>query len=205
MRSQSLPLAFCHSSLKCSEGEIYPPGADNLWSDIEDTDHKSCLKGVHGPLSATCFSIQTAMTIGYGSYGLSPNPDCFVLNALVTCQVVVSLMLDYTALGLVWARISRPNQRMRTILFSKNMTLCSVDGLPRLSFRRVEVLAFCIPSLCRFRKCLSSSSLWGGWEMRLLSSKRNLKRLRTQVCKCSEAPDSATASAALLDPLAGSA
>lgn len=118
---------------------------DYTWSDIEDHQHDPCLEGVgkrknfaYNFLSAVCFSVQTATTLGYGDYGLAPNPTCFTLNAIVTAQVIISIILDYTALGLVWARISRPSQRMRTVVFSKNMTLSVVDGLPRLTFRFVN-------------------------------------------------------------------
>ena len=115
---------------------------DYTWSDIEDHQHDPCLRGVgnrknfvYNFLSATCFSIQTATTLGYGDYGLAPNPTCFILNTILTAHVIISLILDYTALGLVWARISRPSQRMRTVVFSKNMTLSVVEGIPRLTFR----------------------------------------------------------------------
>lgn len=43
------------------------------------------------------------MHAGYGGQ-LTPDPDCVKVNALITFQTICSLMLDYTMLGLVYAR-----------------------------------------------------------------------------------------------------
>lgn len=40
---------------------------------------------------------------GYGG-ALTPNPDCIWVNVIVTLQTVASLMLDYSMLGIVYAR-----------------------------------------------------------------------------------------------------
>jgi hypothetical protein len=40
---------------------------------------------------------------GYGGQ-LTPDPDCWIINSLITFQTICSLMLDYTMLGLVYAR-----------------------------------------------------------------------------------------------------
>lgn len=95
-----------------------------------------CLPGVKAFPHALWFSVQTAMTIGYGGFGLTPNPSCTGLNALVTVQAVTSLLVDYTMLGLVFARLSRPYARARTLLFSHAVTLSAApDGAPRLCWR----------------------------------------------------------------------
>ena len=40
---------------------------------------------------------------GYGGT-LTPNPGCVVINLCVTLQTIISLMVDYSMLGLVYAR-----------------------------------------------------------------------------------------------------
>eukprot|EP00218_Dolichomastix_sp_CCMP3274_P000135 CAMPEP_0170154432 /NCGR_PEP_ID=MMETSP0033_2-20121228/57846_1 /TAXON_ID=195969 /ORGANISM="Dolichomastix tenuilepis, Strain CCMP3274" /LENGTH=137 /DNA_ID=CAMNT_0010391677 /DNA_START=14 /DNA_END=424 /DNA_ORIENTATION=- len=80
-----------------------------LWgSDQTAEEEHACLKGVHDFMTSLWFSVQTSMTIGYGSYGLTPNPECIRLNILVTLQAVLSLLVDYAVMGLMYSRLSRP-------------------------------------------------------------------------------------------------
>lgn len=51
---------------------------------------------------------------GYGGE-LTPNPDCTWVNLLVTLQTVASLMLDYSMLGIVYARCGPPPPRPRSL------------------------------------------------------------------------------------------
>ena len=63
---------------------------------------------------------------GYGG-DLTPNPDCIALNLVITLQTVASLLLDYSILGLVYARFSSPTQRANSIKFSKSLYM-ALDG-----------------------------------------------------------------------------
>ena len=56
---------------------------------------EGCIKGVMHYSHALWFSVQTSATIGYGGQ-LTPDPYCSVNNALVTCQVIISLLIDYS-------------------------------------------------------------------------------------------------------------
>lgn len=74
------------------------------------------------------FSIQTSGTIGYGAM----YPDTDAANTLVAAHSTVGLVLTALATGLVFARFSRPNARL---LFSRNVTIAPMNGVPTLSFR----------------------------------------------------------------------
>ena len=97
-----------------------------------------CIKGVKHYLHALWFSVQTSATIGYGG-DLSPDPHCPVTNALVTCQVIISLLTDYSMLGIVFTRFSNPTSRTSTIRFSKHMVMNQYNGLWRLTFRVANI------------------------------------------------------------------
>jgi hypothetical protein len=56
---------------------------------------------------------------GYGG-SLTPNPSCTLLNLLITLQTIVSLLLDYTLLGLVYSRFSFSDAAY-SIRFSKSL------------------------------------------------------------------------------------
>ena len=63
---------------------------------------------------------------GYGG-DLTPNPDCIAINLLVTLQTIASLLLDYSLLGLVYARFSSPTNRIASTRFSHNLYM-GLDG-----------------------------------------------------------------------------
>ena len=87
---------------------------------------------------ALWFSVQTSATIGYGGE-LTPDPYCPATNALVTCQVIVSLLFDYSVLGIVFTRFATPSSRASTIIFSKQIAMTQQDGLWRLTFRVANI------------------------------------------------------------------
>ena len=97
-----------------------------------------CIKGVKHYLHALWFSVQTAATIGYGG-DLSPDPYCSVTNALVTCQVIISLLTDYSMLGIVFTRFANPTSRTSTIRFSKQMAMTHRNGIWQLTFRVANI------------------------------------------------------------------
>ena len=108
-----------------------------------------CIKGVKHYLHALWFSVQTSATIGYGG-DLIPNPSCSVTNALVTCQVIISLLTDYSMLGIVFTRFSNPTSRVSTIRFSKQMAMTNKNGLWHLTFRVANIRKHQIlrPEIC---------------------------------------------------------
>jgi hypothetical protein len=67
-----------------------------------------------------CYSI--TLDAGFGGL-MTPNPDCLALNLVVALQTVVSLLLNYALLGLVYARFSSPTHRSSSIRFSKSLVV----------------------------------------------------------------------------------
>jgi inward rectifier potassium channel len=74
------------------------------------------------------FSVQTSGTIGYGAM----YPESDAANTLVALHSTVGLVLTAVATGLVFARFSRPNARL---LFSRNVSIAPMNGVPTLAFR----------------------------------------------------------------------
>eukprot|EP00892_Ulva_mutabilis_P008016 jgi/Ulvmu1/5587/UM023_0124.1 len=95
---------------------------------------EECVDGIHHFSHAFYFSVQTSATIGYGGE-LTPNPNCLWVNLIVTLQTVASLMLDYSMLGIVYARFSSPTLRAWSIRFSKSMFMHMADDRLLLSIR----------------------------------------------------------------------
>lgn len=93
-----------------------------------------CISKVHNFWHALWFSVTSSATIGYGHQ--APDPNCYVLNLGVMAQVLVSLLMQASLLGVVFARISNSRGRSATIRFSKALSMYrKEDGLYRLAFR----------------------------------------------------------------------
>jgi len=74
------------------------------------------------------FSVQTMGTIGYGVL----HPDTHAANVLVIAESIVGLIITALATGLVFAKFSRPTAR---VLFSRQIAVAPMDGVPTLAFR----------------------------------------------------------------------
>ncbi|GJP47705.1 hypothetical protein CLOM_g6877 [Closterium sp. NIES-68] len=98
----------------------------------------NCIPGVKNYWHALWFSVQSAMTIGFGG-DLIPDPDCFTLNLLIALQSLAALIVAYALLGIVYTRFALPSRRASSLVFSQYMVLNEEDGVPRLSFRVANV------------------------------------------------------------------
>jgi inward rectifier potassium channel len=79
-------------------------------------------------LDAFFFSVETMATIGYGAL----YPESTAANVLMVAESITSLTLTALATGLVFAKFSRSTAR---IVFSREVTVSPVDGVPTLMFR----------------------------------------------------------------------
>jgi inward rectifier potassium channel len=79
-------------------------------------------------LDSFFFSVETMATIGYGAL----YPESTAANVLMVAESITSLTLTALATGLVFAKFSRSTAR---IIFSREMTVSPVDGVPTLMFR----------------------------------------------------------------------
>jgi len=73
---------------------------------------------------------------GYGD--VSPN-NCWLANAVITIQSVYALLLNAVVLGIVFARVSRPGQRGRTIFLSDSAVVARRDGDLKFMFRIADI------------------------------------------------------------------
>ncbi|XRB24442.1 ATP-sensitive inward rectifier potassium channel protein [Pseudoscourfieldia marina] len=88
------------------------------------------------------FSVATQQTIGYGDVGiLSSQPSCGWASFLLWAQSLVGLLVDAIMLGLVFVRVSNPNQRARSICISDKCVIARSDGVLKLMFRIADLRA----------------------------------------------------------------
>jgi hypothetical protein len=81
----------------------------------------TCVYNVQDFKSAFLFSIETQMTIGFGFR--YPSSACAAGIFLIVIQSVVGLVLDSFLLGLIFAKITRPRNRRKTIFFSNKAVI----------------------------------------------------------------------------------
>lgn len=101
---------------------------------------KPCNLGLHGRfISAFLLSVEAMMTIGYGI----PDPymnGCWSGALVLSIQVLVHLLLTAFLIGVIYQRISNPQARANTILFSEKLVLREIDGAYHLFFRIGDVV-----------------------------------------------------------------
>ncbi|PAA84473.1 hypothetical protein BOX15_Mlig033444g2, partial [Macrostomum lignano] len=85
-----------------------------------------CLLNVNSFLATLLFSMETQITIGYGSR--SPSDKCPIAVLLVTLQSYGNLIITTLMTGAVLAKLTKSKNRTGTLLFSKNAAICSRDG-----------------------------------------------------------------------------
>lgn len=84
------------------------------------------------------FSMQTGVTIGYGTADPSFR-GCSSMAVLITLQSIISMLLDAFCIGVVYDRISAAGNRGRTIVFSNKAVLDRIGGLWHLQFRAADI------------------------------------------------------------------
>lgn len=115
--------------------------AYSLFRIISDFCFKTVLKGLTRfavpnvlGLKGSCRGCACAIVLLCAGYGgqLTPDPDCWKINALITFQTICSLMLDYTMLGLVYARcVGLLNACSSVYPSAANHMLCLCYFLPQ--------------------------------------------------------------------------
>ncbi|KAK9916760.1 hypothetical protein WJX75_006642 [Coccomyxa subellipsoidea] len=92
----------------------------------------TCTYNAPNFVSAYIVSMVTQQTIGYGNMG--PN-DCWWAALLITVQSMVGLLMDSVIIGIIFARISHPKYRGRTIAISDSAVISRRDGVLKFMFR----------------------------------------------------------------------
>ena len=80
------------------------------------------------------FSVETMATIGFGAM----HPATLYAHLLVTAEALLGILFVPLATGLVIAKFTLPTAR---VLFSRNMVISPVDGVPTLMFRLANMRA----------------------------------------------------------------
>ena len=103
----------------------------------ESTRNYTCINEVYSFPSAFLYSLETQLTIGYGHRFISA--DCGFGVVLLIIQSLVGLLIDSFLLGLIFAKITRPTNRRKTILFSNHCVIYEKDGKRYLKFRIADI------------------------------------------------------------------
>lgn len=107
-----------------------------LRGDLErayDPDWPVCFEKVDGFLSALLLSVESQRTIGYG--GRQVSSQCWEGAGLIMLQSILGSIIDALMVGCMFVKISRPQQRAQTLIFSKRCVISERDGKLCLLFR----------------------------------------------------------------------
>ncbi|GLH09455.1 Inwardly rectifying K+ channel, putative [Gryllus bimaculatus] len=107
------------------------------WLFFGENNWTPCLTEVYNFTSCFLFSMENQHTTGFG--GRAPTEECPEAIFLMCAQAIVGVTLQTAMLGIVFAKIIRPKQRTRTILFSDNAVVCLRDGALCLMFRLADM------------------------------------------------------------------
>ena len=83
--------------------------------------------------SAFLLSIAAQTTIGYGNYAV--DSACTLAVYILVLQCLVSILLDAAFMGLIFAKISRPQHRSSTVIFSRHACISEAGGHSYLMIR----------------------------------------------------------------------
>lgn len=111
--------------------------------DVPDHDappegHVVCVKYINSFTAAFSFSLETQLTIGYGT--MYPSGDCPSAIALLAVQMLLGLMLEAFITGAFVAKIARPQKRAGSIQFSPEAVVGQHQGQTCLMIRAANLL-----------------------------------------------------------------
>lgn len=130
-----LVFAACYILTWMSFGGIYFLGAwlrDDI-AHVHDSQWQACFENVDGFLSALLLSLESQRTIGYGTRRVTAN--CPEGAVLLMIQSITGSIIDAVMVGCMFVKISRPQQRAQTLIFSKHCVICERDEKLCLLFR----------------------------------------------------------------------
>ena len=101
-----------------------------LWAAVADWGYgganNTCVVNVEDFTSAFLFSVEVETTIGFGSKYVSN--DCHVGAFLLVLQSILGLVIDAVLLGLIFAKLTFPRHRRKSLIFSRTAVIRKVDG-----------------------------------------------------------------------------
>lgn len=99
--------------------------------------HTPCVTGVHDFTSALLYSVETQHTIGYGLRHITE--ECSFAIIFLMLQSCFGIFVQGLVAGVVFAKISRPSKRKRTIIFSHNAVVSERDGKLCFMFKLANI------------------------------------------------------------------
>ncbi|XP_043915598.1 G protein-activated inward rectifier potassium channel 3 isoform X2 [Protopterus annectens] len=100
---------------------------------LEDQTWTPCVNNLNGFVSAFLFSIETETTIGYGHRVITDKcPEGIILLLL---QAILGSMVNAFMVGCMFVKISQPNKRAETLVFSSHCVISLRDDRLCLMFR----------------------------------------------------------------------
>lgn len=100
---------------------------------VDDPQWKACFQNVDSFLSALLLSLESQRTIGYGSRMVTAN--CPEGTIILMVQSILGSIIDALMVGCMFVKISRPQQRAQTLIFSKHCVICERDKKLCMLFR----------------------------------------------------------------------
>ncbi|XP_066501251.1 G protein-activated inward rectifier potassium channel 3-like isoform X2 [Hoplias malabaricus] len=100
---------------------------------VKDPDWPRCFENVDSFLSALLLSVESQRTIGYGSRMVTAN--CIEGALLIMAQSIIGSIIDSLMVGCMFVKISRPQKRAQTLIFSKHCVISERDENLCLLFR----------------------------------------------------------------------
>ncbi|XP_061072774.1 inward rectifier potassium channel 13 [Conger conger] len=100
--------------------------------------HVVCVKYITSFTAAFSFSLETQLTIGYGT--MFPSGDCPSAIALLAVQMLLGLMLEAVITGAFVAKIAMAKKRASVIQFSPSAVVGQHEGEPCLMFGATNML-----------------------------------------------------------------
>ena len=92
-----------------------------------------CFYNIHEFTSCYLYSLETQVTIGYG--GRQTTEKCTEAIIFVSLQSIWAVVLEAVMAGIIFAKLSRPEMRANTVVFSKNAVVTIRNGQLFLLFR----------------------------------------------------------------------
>lgn len=130
-----LVFTMCYILTWLAFGVIYFLGAwlrDDI-AHVDDPQWKACYQNVDSFLSALLLSLESQRTIGYGSRMVTAH--CPEGTVLLMVQSILGSIIDALMVGCMFVKISRPQQRAQTLIFSKHCVICERDEKLCMLFR----------------------------------------------------------------------
>ncbi|CAH0563765.1 unnamed protein product [Brassicogethes aeneus] len=112
---------------------VYTHGDLTDHSALNETEWIPCIENIKSFTSCFLFSVETQHTIGFG--GRTITEECPEAIFVMCTQSIVGVITQAFMVGVVFAKLSRPQKRTQTLMFSRNALISQRDGIPCLMFR----------------------------------------------------------------------